>query len=136
MASGFWVMAKDTGRFLFCHRSPLVPEPNSWGIPSGKIEKNELPIEAAKRELKEETGYHGEIEFTGMSVLEVKKLKFWTFLGVVPYEFTPILNNESQGYIWTTLDNLPHPLHPGIKWTLKNDYEFLTNIQKQKPQQI
>ncbi|MFM6399657.1 MAG: hypothetical protein ACKPFF_23520, partial [Planktothrix sp.] len=59
----------------------------------------------AKRELKEETGYHGEIEFTGMSILEVKKLKFWTFLGVVPYEFTPILNNESQGYVWTTLDN-------------------------------
>lgn len=39
------------------------PEEQLVDIPAGMIDKNELPEDAMKRELLEETGYMGEIEF-------------------------------------------------------------------------
>lgn len=41
------------------------PEKVLMEMPGGFIDKNEESIEAAKRELLEETGYSGEFEFTG-----------------------------------------------------------------------
>jgi len=32
-----------------------------WGLPKGQPEKNETPAEAARREIAEETGIHGEV---------------------------------------------------------------------------
>ena len=46
------IMAVYKGRWLFCmHR-----ERETWEHPSGYIEVGETPMEAAKRELYEETG--------------------------------------------------------------------------------
>ncbi|MBN1172476.1 MAG: NUDIX domain-containing protein [Micromonosporaceae bacterium] len=45
------------GRVLMQHRSPdAAVSPNQWSMPGGKIEDGELPIEAARREVHEETG--------------------------------------------------------------------------------
>ena len=41
---------------LFLQYSPNKPEPGKWGVPAGKVKKEETPEEAAKRELFEETG--------------------------------------------------------------------------------
>lgn len=46
------------GRFLLIKRSMSTHLPNLWGFPGGKIETRESPLEAAKRELQEETGLH------------------------------------------------------------------------------
>jgi ADP-ribose pyrophosphatase len=40
-----------------------------WEIPAGKIEKNENPLKAAKRELLEETGYKGKFEKIGKFII-------------------------------------------------------------------
>jgi 8-oxo-dGTP diphosphatase len=44
------------GKILLLQQAPNKLEPGRWGIPAGKIEKNETPKDAALRELFEETG--------------------------------------------------------------------------------
>lgn len=45
------------GRVLMQHRSrSAAVSPNQWTMPGGKIEEGEQPIEAARREVLEETG--------------------------------------------------------------------------------
>ena len=47
------------GKILLLHRHAHKLEGDKWGTPGGKIEieKGELPLDAMRRELKEETGY-------------------------------------------------------------------------------
>lgn len=45
------------GRVLMQHRSAdAAVSPNQWSMPGGKIEDGESPVEAARREVHEETG--------------------------------------------------------------------------------
>lgn len=44
-------------RILLLHRQEHKSEGNLWGIPGGKLEKGETPLQAVLREIKEETGY-------------------------------------------------------------------------------
>lgn len=43
-------------KFLLLHRQDGSKEPNTWGLPAGKREKNETPMQAIRREIEEETG--------------------------------------------------------------------------------
>ena len=42
---------------LLLHRHANKSQGNKWGIPGGKVDKNETPLEAVIREVFEETGY-------------------------------------------------------------------------------
>jgi len=53
-AAGIFIQVGD--EILLMHRHPDKPYGETWGIPAGKIEKGEKAIDAAIRELKEETG--------------------------------------------------------------------------------
>lgn len=44
-------------QILILHRQNNKSEGNKWGIPGGKVEKNETPLQAALREALEETGF-------------------------------------------------------------------------------
>lgn len=44
-------------RILLLHRQEMKSQGNRWGIPGGKVDKGETPLEAVLRETKEETGY-------------------------------------------------------------------------------
>ena len=44
------------GQFLFLKQAPDDTEPNTWGIPGGKLQKNENAEQGVLREVKEETG--------------------------------------------------------------------------------
>lgn len=44
-------------KILFLHRQDHKSQGNLWGIPGGKIEQHETPLEAAIRETFEETGF-------------------------------------------------------------------------------
>ena len=44
------------GKIVLLLRKDNKPQGNTWGIPSGKIDKGETPLQAILRETKEETG--------------------------------------------------------------------------------
>jgi 8-oxo-dGTP pyrophosphatase MutT (NUDIX family) len=43
-------------KILLLHRQKGKPQELTWGVPAGKVERDELPLTAAQRELFEETG--------------------------------------------------------------------------------
>jgi ADP-ribose pyrophosphatase YjhB (NUDIX family) len=49
------IVVKHKNKLLLCKRSKNESLPLEWSIPSGHMEKNETPIDAAVREFKEET---------------------------------------------------------------------------------
>lgn len=52
------VYIEHNGNILLLHRQNNKSQGNKWGIPGGKIDKNETPLQAAIREVCEETGYN------------------------------------------------------------------------------
>ena len=44
------------GKIILLHRQDHKPQGDTWGVPAGKIEKNESAIQAIIREVGEETG--------------------------------------------------------------------------------
>ena len=52
------MMAVDRrGRILLVHQYRLPADGYLWELPAGRLDPGEKPLEAAKRELAEETGY-------------------------------------------------------------------------------
>ncbi len=52
----------DAGRLLLCRLAVSEVETGAWTLPGGGVEFGEHPDDACLRELREETGLHGEIE--------------------------------------------------------------------------
>lgn len=122
--AGCLIMAKDTNRFLLIQRSDYVASPRSWGLPGGKVEPGERPLEAAKREALEEIGF--QIGSCPMRLIytndaHAPRFRFYTYACVVGSEFEPTLNWESIAYLWCGTDDLPEPLHWGVHQMLNHD---------------
>jgi 8-oxo-dGTP pyrophosphatase MutT (NUDIX family) len=114
--AGILVRAESTGKYLLGLRSGSVNEPNTWSLFGGKIDDDEDPEQAARRELVEETGYRGPIKTSPLTVYENgKTFKFFNFLGSVPEEFEPKLSWETDDFGWFALKDFPTPLHFGVK---------------------
>lgn len=123
-AIGAIFLSKSTGRMMLNLRSDTVSYSNYWGFVGGKIEYNETPLEALKREINEELGNSlpEVLDVIPFDVFSTKNVKFqyYSFIVVVQDEFIPVLNDESSGYSWVKIGNWPKPLHPGAKSTLYN----------------
>jgi 8-oxo-dGTP pyrophosphatase MutT (NUDIX family) len=121
--TGFWgeqgagclFYARDTGRLLVAHRSLEVREPGTWGTWGGAIDRAEEPSEAVEREIYEEAGYTGEVKLHPIWTFKhASGFQYHNFLAVVPHEFEPKLNWETQGSEWVSPGRWPSPLHPGL----------------------
>ena len=134
--TGFWgkqgagciIVAKDTKRILLPLRSSKVSQPNTWGTWGGAIDSDEIPEKAAIREVQEEAGYNGPVDMITLKVFQKDQFKYHNFLAIVDTEFKPRLNWETDEFIWTDINDLPQPLHFGLKWILDNDGEKIRNI--------
>jgi 8-oxo-dGTP pyrophosphatase MutT (NUDIX family) len=128
VCSGALFYALDTKRFLFLHRANGKTS-GTWGLVGGGNELGESPFEGLTREIQEEVGDLP--KFVKIIPLETfvsndEKFNFHTYLVVVKKEFLPNLNNEHNGYAWTSFGNWPKTLHQGLRNTLQNK----TNLSK------
>ena len=102
-------------RVLLLKRSDTQDEfPGYWGFPAGHIEEGESPLQAALRESKEEIGFAPE------SAERLREYGTFVLFLCRDAGFTPILNDESLGYVWASIDNLPEPLHPGTQEAIED----------------
>lgn len=135
--NGFWgnqgagciFMAQTSKRFLLAHRSGAVEQPHTWGIWGGAIDAGEDPAQAALREAEEESGYTGKIKMIPMYVFNAIKqgkvvFKYFNFLAIVPDEFKPHLNWETQSFKWCDFGQWPSPLHFGVQAILKDAHSL------------
>lgn len=129
--TGFWgrqgagciVLAQSTGRILLPLRSDSVQEPGTWGVWGGAIDEGQSPSESVVRELQEEAGYTGQI--VAEEPLYVFRDKgsgftYYNFLLVIPDEFSPDLNWETERAQWFDINELPRPQHFGLSALLRD----------------
>lgn len=131
--TGFWgsagagciVLCKETKRLLIPLRSDMVMEPGTWGTWGGAIDSQESPKEAVMRELREECGYNGEAKVIPLHVFKHNSgFRYFNFLAIVDEEFTPRLNWETDKAEWFDIDELPTPLHFGLKGIFTNSSDM------------
>lgn len=121
ISGGVFFYSKKTHRFLFLLRND-ERNPSYWGIPGGKIEKDETLFQGIERECIEEINYFP----TNAKLIPIQKFVnntfvYHTFYCEVEEEFLPILNEEHCGYSWVILEKYPKPLHPGLFNTINFD---------------
>jgi len=129
-AAGCMILSVRSGRFLFSLRPDDVDEPGTWSLWGGKAEPGEVdPQDTALREAIEETGVSLKGDLQHLRRKEMSRFFYDTFLLTVPEEFEPVKTNESAGYKWVPLDDLPSPLHWGVT-DLLGDYTAVKIMTK------
>ncbi len=81
--SAVMMAVDEKRRILLVKQYRLPAEKNLWELPAGRLDPGETPLQAAKRELKEETGYKAK-SWT-------KLVSFWPSPGYVSEEMTIFL---------------------------------------------
>lgn len=120
-SAGVFFYAQSTNRFLFLLRTD-DKNPGNWGIPGGKVEKDETLFEGIERECMEEIGFFpNDAKIVPIQKFVNNTFVYHTFFCKVTDEFIPVLNEEHSGYCWVPYDCYPKPLHPGLFNTINFD---------------
>ncbi len=100
------------GKFLFLQRSAPERHAGAWGSPGGKLEKDETPERAARRELHEETGIivhaHIPLDFFGTFYIRLAHADFTYYLFKYTAHTIPAikLSEEHTAYAWVTPEEI------------------------------
>lgn len=109
--AGVLIQYKD--EYLLCQRAS-----GKWSIPKGHLKKGEGSVDAAIRELKEETGidvWPGYLSQVAKTTNE-EGGNFKIYKYEVSKKLTPTLNEEHVDYGYFTKNNLPEPLDKSLNF--------------------
>lgn len=114
-----FIKVKD--RVLFLKRQFYKPQPNTWGIPGGKLDPGEKAETAVVREVGEETGIElqkDNLEYLGKVFVRYPSGDYTLYLYSSELEEMPesvdISPNEHRDYKWMTFTEAEkYPLIPG-----------------------
>ena len=95
---------------------------NDWSLPGGGVEKAERPVEAAKRELFEETGIAVPLDaFTYLTTLHYKYQAPIYTVTVQSHQLPPSAHNpwEITAIAWFPVNDFPTRISPLVRLGLK-----------------
>lgn len=111
---------------LLIQQATGKPEEGLWGVPAGKLELNETPEAAAKRELFEETGIQihssSQVQYLGTLYIRKPDLDYIYYMFKIHLHGKPHihLSFEHNNYMWASAKDLENiPLRAGVKEALQ-----------------
>lgn len=134
-AVGCLLLAADTLNFSFQLRSADSDAPNCYSCWGGSIDGNEEAFQALRRELREETGYSGEMRIYPLMTYYDQDRAFYYYnnLVLIPKQFKinppPEFAKESAGNTWVPFNEWPDPLHPGLQ-ALLDDRTSMSTVEQ------
>ncbi len=98
---------ESEGRFLFLQRHRNKPIGLKWGIPAGKLEPGESPLEGVIRETQEETGISlnpSSLFYAGKGFIQIPEGEFIFHFFYMKFEKIPkvVINQEHEDFCWAT----------------------------------
>jgi ADP-ribose pyrophosphatase len=114
-----FVLALQDGKVLLQHEYSYPPDKVMVQLPGGAVEAGESPIEAARRELAEESGYKAErMELLGVNYMDNRRsnAKMYIFLAqdVTACERPPGDPQEFIESFWAPLSSIPKDIASGV----------------------
>lgn len=131
IGAGVLAIDRDSGELLLARRGMDCNEPNTWVPFGGTFDKEDvIPKVTAKREFWEEAKVNVpyKISKKPFYIDENKFIEFYSYIGIFDEKFKVTINDESLGYGWFNLDNLPDNLHPGFERLINEKYNELKSI--------
>jgi len=104
------IVPSESGEILLVYRN-IMPGKYRWALPGGFIEIGESPVEAARRELKEETGLQA-MDPEIVDALYQESTFYHTSILIIGYYFrkytgTPVAGDDAKEIGFFPIDNLP-----------------------------
>ncbi len=103
--------AASNGVFLAIQRA----DDKTWGLPGGKVERDESPEDALYRETMQEINFEPNAIEESYRFEPVQSVGCVVYMAVTPKIFRPKLNGESLSHIWRGLNKWPQPAHPQMQ---------------------
>lgn len=127
------VYVKSQEKYLFLQTAESKKEANKWGVPAGKLEKDELPEEGMRRELFEETGIQAPvIESLGLLYIRKPEIDYIFHIFGLALEEEPHvrISQEHMGYVWVDSEELKKlDLMGGAKEAFENYITISSRIR-------
>jgi 8-oxo-dGTP pyrophosphatase MutT (NUDIX family) len=112
--AGLMIFRHDGYVFLI-RRSKAVNHPGEWDLPGGGVEPGETPLDAAKREAKEEAGSLPPVHEFG-SFIDGTYTTFFASIDPTEAEmWRPPLSSEADDWGWFDPAHPPEPLRTNVQ---------------------